>query len=142
MKNYYFTGMIGAALMFVSLNVNAQSQSLQVMNQEKEVLTIQTQLKNKQIALEKEKLDNAQILEKTNGLNKKSNENSLVLNSSKPGSAADDAKNAAKILKKTESANKELRKSNAKIASIQKDIDRLENKLNRLNYTVDVTKKD
>lgn len=142
MKNYYFTGIIGVALMFISLNANAQSQSLQVMNQEKEVLTIQTQLKNKQIALEKAKLDNAQLLEKANNLNSKSNGNALVLNSSKPDSAADDAKDAAKILKKTESANKELRKSNAKLASIQKDIDRLENKLNKLNYTVDVTKKD
>ncbi|WP_415326389.1 hypothetical protein [Chryseobacterium sp. MMS23-Vi53] len=142
MKNYYFAGLFGAALLFVSLNVNAQSQNLKVMDQQKEVLTLQTQLQNKQIALEKEKLDNAKILEKANSLNSKSNGNTFVLNSSKPDSAADDAKDAVKILKKTESANKDLQKSNAKIASIQRDIDRLQNKLNKLNYTVDVMKKD
>ncbi len=139
MEKNYLTGLFGLILLFFSLNMNAQSQTIKSMDQQKAVLQLQTQLKSKQISLEKEKLKNAQILQRTNNLNNKSNDSDVTLNSATPGSSVDQAKDAVRALKRTESANKDLDKSNKKIESLENDIQRIQTKLQKMNYTVDIT---
>ncbi|SEW32606.1 hypothetical protein SAMN05421841_2316 [Chryseobacterium wanjuense] len=137
MEKNYLTGLFGLILLFFSLNMNAQS--LKSMDQQKAVLELQTQLKTKQISLEKEKLKNAQILQRTNNLNNKSNDTDVTLNSATPNSSVDQAKDAVRALKRTESANRDLDKSNKKIQSLENDIQRIQAKLQKMNYTVDIT---
>lgn len=137
MEKNYLTGLFGLILLFFSLNMNAQS--LKSMDQQKAVLELQTQLKTKQISLEKEKLKNAQILQRTNDLNNKSNDTDVTLNSATPNSSVDQAKDAVRALKRTESANRDLDKSNKKIQSLENDIQRIQAKLQKMNYTVDIT---
>lgn len=137
MEKNYLTVLFGLILLFFSLNMNAQS--LKSMDQQKAVLELQTQLKTKQISLEKEKLKNAQILQRTNNLNNKSNDTDVTLNSATPNSSVDQAKDAVRALKRTESANRDLDKSNKKIQSLENDIQRIQAKLQKMNYTVDIT---
>src|SRR5690349_6052781 len=130
MEKNYLTGLFGLILLFFSLNMNAQS--LKSMDQQKAVLELQTQLKTKQISLEKEKLKNAQILQRTNNLNNKSNDTDVTLNSATPNSSVDQAKDAVRALKRTESANRDLDKSNKKIQSLENDIQRIQAKLQKM----------
>lgn len=138
MKKSYFTGALCAALLFLSFSAKAQLQDVNVMTQQRDVLKLYTELMDKQISLEKEKQNNAKILNKTEGLNNQSDRKTDKFSASDPNSTAKDAKKTAKLLRQTESANKELQKSNNRIASMEGDIKKLQVQLDRLKYTVEV----
>ena len=71
----------------------------------------------------KEQQDNSKIKEKVEGLNNKSDRKTDNFSSSdSPESTAKDAKKTAKLLKETQSANKDLAKSNDKIIDLETDI--------------------
>ncbi len=139
MKKTYFTGIFGASLLFLSLGLKAQE--LNAMTQQREVLKVYTDLIDKQIDLEKEKQNNIKILDKTKDLNHKSERKTDRFNSSDPNSTADDARKTAKLLKRTESANKELQRSNNKIVDMEGDIRKLQMKLEKLKYAVELKEK-
>lgn len=141
MKNYYLAGIFGVSLLFFSFNGKAQMRDLDAMTQQRDVLKVYTDLMEKQISLEKEKQNNIKILDKTKGLNYKSEKKTDSFSSSDPNSTANDAKKTAKLLKQTESANKELDKSNNKIVDIEGDIRKLQIKLEKLKYAVELKEK-
>ena len=113
------------------------------MKEQSEVMKLSTDLLNYQIDLEKEKQNNAKISASVESLNKKSNSEADGYHcSNDPKSTPKDAKNAAKILKLTESANKDLERSNNKMIDIEADIRKLEKKLEKLRYTVEIKERN
>ncbi|GAB0155970.1 hypothetical protein CHRYSEOSP005_12320 [Chryseobacterium sp. Alg-005] len=141
MKNYYFTGIFGASLLFFSFSAKAQMQDVSAMTQQRDVLKLYTDLMDKQINLEKEKQNNAKILGKTEGLNNLSDKKTDKFSASDPSSTAKDARKTAKLLRQTESANKELQKSNYRIVNMEGEIKKLQMQLDRLKYAVEVKEK-
>lgn len=128
-------------LMTISFQANAQQQDLSVMKLQAEALKLTTDLMNKNIDLEKEKQNNVKISGDVESYNKKSDNKTDDFSASDPESTAKDAKNTAKVLKKTETANKNLEKSNYKIIDLEGDVKKLEMKLDKLKYTVEVKEK-
>ena len=139
MKKNVITAMFCIGLGVFSVQMNAQD--LNVMKEQREVLKLHTDLMDKKIDLEKENQNNAKIKGTAEGLNNKSDKKTDNFSSSDAASTAKDAKNTAKLLKKTESANKDLDRSNNKVISLEADIRKLETKLDRLKYTIEVKEK-
>ena len=141
-KKYFLASVFIIAFSIFSGNLKAQDKDIAVMKQQSEVLKLSTDLMNYQIDLEKERQNNVKIQASVESLNKKSNDEAEDYHSSeKPKDTAKDAKNAAKILKLTESANKDLERSNNKLIDIEGSIKKVEKKLEKLNYTVEVKEK-
>ena len=94
---------------------------------------------SKKIDLEKERQINLKIAEEVKTLDRKSDRTTNKFSPSDPRSTAKDAKHAEKVLRRTEVANRDLRKSNLKIEKIEKDIKKLEEKLAKLHYTIEIS---
>ena len=141
MKKYFLTTALTLGFAVFSLNVNAQEQDIDVMKKQSEVLKLSTDLMNKRIDLEKEKQSNAKISDNVESLNRKSNRSTNDFESSDAESTANDAKKTAKILKQTESANRNLDRSNSRSIDLEGDIRKLEMRLEKLPYTVELKEK-
>lgn len=139
MKKYFFMTMLGIGI--AGFTNSAKAQEIELMKEQKEVLELNTDLIEKKIELQKEMLDNIKIRETVDELNRKSDKKTDQFDISTPKATAKEAKNTAKILRKTESANHDLYKSNRKVADIEEDIRRIEAKLERLQYDVNFVKK-
>ncbi|MBE2274189.1 MAG: hypothetical protein IAE62_07960 [Flavobacteriales bacterium] len=141
-KNLLTSSALVLSFTLISFNAKAQENDISVMKQQSEVLKLNADLMDKKIDWEKEKQNNTKIQASVASLNKKSdNETDDYHPSKDPKDTAKDAKNAAKILKLTESANKDLERSNNKMIDIEGDIRKLEKKLEKLKYTVELKEK-
>lgn len=116
--------------------VSAQDQNLNELNQKADLLKISADLFSKKIHHEKERLHNLELAKKVEVLNSKSNKITNRFAPSSPKETAKDAKSAAKILRETESANRNLRKSNLKILDLEKDLLKIEEKLSKYDYAL------
>lgn len=141
-KNLLTSSALVLSFTLISFNSKAQENDINVMKQQSEVLKLNADLMDKKIDWEKEKQNNTKIQASVASLNKKSdNETDDYHPSKDPKDTAKDAKNAAKILKLTQSANKDLERSNNKMIDIEGDIRKLEKKLEKLKYTVELKEK-
>ena len=141
-KNLLTSSALVLSFTLISFNAKAQENDISVMKQQSEFLKLNADLMDKKIDWEKEKQNNTKIQASVASLNKKSdNETDDYHPSKDPKDTAKDAKNAAKILKLTESANKDLERSNNKMIDIEGDIRKLEKKLEKLKYTVELKEK-
>lgn len=141
-KNLLTSSALVLSFTLISFNAKAQENDINVMKQQSEVLKLNADLMDKKIDWEKEKQNNTKIQASVASLNKKSDNETDDYHSSKdPKDTAKDAKNAAKILKLTQSANKDLERSNNKMIDIEGDIRKLEKKLEKLQYTVELKEK-
>lgn len=129
-----FLGMAGFA-------TKVKSQSVAEIKEKQELLKVYSELFNKNLELAKEKENNVKIAAEVNSLNKKSDRKTDKFTSSDPNSTSQDAKNTAKLLKKTESANKDLLKSNTKIKSIEAEISRIVTKMESYKYVIEIKNK-
>lgn len=120
-------------------SVNAQN--IEEMKVQKEVLSLHTSMMEKKIDLEKEKLNNTKLKDAAEGLNRKSDRQTNDYKPSDANSTMTDAKKTAKTLKKTESANKDLDRSNNRIISYEADIRKIQTKLDRLKYDIEIKEK-
>lgn len=124
------------AFIIYSPAVSAQDQNLNELNQKADLLKISADLFSKKIDHEKERLHNLELAKKVEVLNSKSNKITNRFAPSSPKETAKDAKSAAKILRETESANRNLRKSNLKILDLEKDLLKIEEKLSKYGYAL------
>ena len=111
------------------------------MKLQKEVVDIHSDILAKKMTLEKEREANVKLKSSVEDLNKQSNRYTDKYASSSPNDTAKDAKKTSRVLRKTESANKDLDRSNSKIICYEADIKKLENKLDRLKYIVEIKEK-
>lgn len=123
----------------ISVAGNAQEQNLKILRQQSQVVKFNGDLGNKKIDLEKERQINLKIAEEVKTLDKKSDRATNKFSPSDPKSTAKDARDAAKVLRRTEVANRDLRRSNMKIERIERDIKKLEEKLDKLQYTIEIS---
>lgn len=123
----------------ISVAGNAQEQNLKILRQQSQVVKFNGNLVNKKIDLEKERQINLKIAEEVKTLDKKSDRATNKFSPSDPKSTAKDARDAAKVLRRTEVANRDLRRSNMKIERIERDIKKLEEKLDKLQYTIEIS---
>lgn len=123
----------------ISVAGNAQEQNLKILRQQAQVVKFNGDLGNKKIHLEKERQINLKIAEEVKTLDKKSDRATNKFSPSDPKSTAKDARDAAKVLRRTEVANRDLRRSNMKIERIERDIKKLEEKLDKLQYTIEIS---
>ena len=122
----------------ISVAGSAQEQNL-ILRQQAQVVKFNGDLVNKKIDLEKERQINLKIAEEVKTLDKKSDRATNKFSPSDPKSTAKDARDAAKVLRRTEVANRDLRRSNMKIERIERDIKKLEEKLDKLQYTIEIS---
>ena len=106
----------------ISVAGNAQEQNLKILRQQYKVVKFNGDLGNKKIDLEKERQINLKIAEEVKTLDKKSDRATNKFSPSDPKSTAKDARDAAKVLRRAELANRDLRRSNMKIEQIERDI--------------------
>ena len=123
----------------ISVAGSAQEQNLKILRQQAQVVKFNGDLVNKKIDLEKERQINLKIAEEVKTLDKKSDRATNKFSPSDPKSTAKDARDAAKVLRRTEVANRDLRRSNMKIERIERDIKKLEEKLDKLQYTIEIS---
>lgn len=123
----------------ISVAGSAQEQNLKILRQQSQVVKFNGDLGNKKIDLEKERQINLKIAEEVKTLDKKSDRATNKFSPSDPKSTAKDARDAAKVLRRTEVANRDLRRSNMKIERIERDIKKLEEKLDKLQYTIEIS---
>lgn len=126
--------------LLISLSFSAQE--LEVLKAKKEVLNLNVDLIEKKIDLLKEQQNNEKLKLKASELDKISSESA----SNKTAEAnteeqTKEAKKLAKQLKQSESANKNLTRSNDRIIDLEGDIKKIELKLERLKYEVEVKEK-
>lgn len=139
MKKYLFMMVFCTGAAVFSNQIKAQE--IDVLMQQKEVLKLTTDLLERKIELEKETRNNTKIRGNVEKLNKKSDKMTDQFGLSTPIATAEDAKSTAKMLKKTESANRELFKSDNKLINIEAEIKKIELKLERMQYDVAIVKK-
>lgn len=126
--------------LLISLSFSAQE--LEVLKAKKEVLNLNVDLIEKKIDLLKEQQNNEKLKLKASELDKISSESAA--NKSAEANTEEqtkEAKKLAKQLKQSESANKSLNRSNDRIIDLEGDIKKIELKLERLKYEVEVKEK-
>lgn len=138
MKTKFIALLFALGFVMISINGNAQKQDLKTLKQQSQVVKLNADLVAKKIDLEKERQNNIKIADEVKYLDKKADKTTNKFSPSDPKTTAKDARNAAKLLRQTESANKDLRRSNLKLEKIERDILKLEEKLNKLQYAVEI----
>ncbi len=133
----------GAAFLLISAGTSAlYAQSAAEMKKQVETLKLQTEILNKKIDLENEKTRNEKLKGNVEKINARADRKTGDYSSSNdPGATAKDAKNAAKLLKETESVNRDLQRSSTKMVDLTADIQKLQIKLDRQTYKVEITEK-
>ncbi len=139
MKTKFISFLFAFGFLMISVAGNAQEQNLKILRQQSQVVKFNGNLVNKKIDLEKERQINLKIAEEVKTLDKKSDRATNKFSPSDPKSTAKDARDAAKVLRRTEVANRDLRRSNMKIERIERDIKKLEEKLDKLQYTIEIS---
>ena len=139
MKTKFISFLFAFGFLMISVAGNAQEQNLKILRQQSQVVKFNGDLGNKKIDLEKERQINLKIAEEVKTLDKKSDRATNKFSPSDPKSTAKDARDAAKVLRRTEVANRDLRRSNMKIERIERDIKKLEEKLDKLQYTIEIS---
>lgn len=129
------------AIGFSTISYHLRAQNISELNDQKEVLELFRDLMDKKIDLAKENEENSKIAKDVVNLNKKSDKSTTQYSPSDPETTATDAKKTARILRKVEDANRDLTKSNGKILDIESDIKKLEMKLDKLSYTIELKAK-
>lgn len=139
MKKYVLMIVLCTGISVFNNKINAQD--IDVLVQQKEVLKLTAELVDRKIEWEKETYNNNKIKENVEKLNKKSDKMTDQFGLSTPIATAEDAKSTAKMLKKTEAANRDLFKSNNKLINIEAEIKKIQLKLERMQYDVAIVKK-
>ncbi len=139
MKNF----ITGAAFLLISAGGSMlYAQSAAEMKKQIETLKLQTEILNKKIDLENERTKNEKLKNNADKINAKADRRTGNYSSSDdPSATANDAKNAAKLLKETESANRDLQRSATRMVDLTADIQKLQIKLDRQPYQVEITRK-
>ena len=138
MKAKFISFIFALSFVMISINGIAQQQDLKTLKQQSQVVRFNADLVAKRIDLEKERQHNLKLSEEVKYLDKKSNRATNKFSPSDPRTTAKDARNAAKLLRQTEAANQDLRRSNLKIQKMERDILKLEEKLKNLQYSVEI----
>ena len=138
MKAKFISLIFALGFVMISITVTAQQQDLKTLKQQSQVVRLNADLVAKRIDLEKERQHNLKLSEEVKYLDKKSNRATNKFSPSDPRTTAKDARSAAKLLRQTETANKDLRRSNLRIEKMERDILKLEEKLKNLQYAVEI----
>ena len=138
MKAKFISLIFALSFVMISINGTAQQQDLKTLKQQSQVVRFNADLVAKRIDLEKERQHNLKLSEEVKYLDKKSNRATNKFSPSDPRTTAKVARNAAKLLRQTEAANQDLRRSNLKIQKMERDILKLEEKLKNLQYSVEI----
>lgn len=138
MKAKLISLVFALSFVIISISGNAQQQDLKTLKQQSQVVRLNADLVAKKINLEKERQHNLKLSEEVKYLDKKSNRATNKFSPSDPKTTAKDARSAAKLLRQTEAANKDLRRSNLKIQKMERYILKLEEKLKNLQYSVEI----
>lgn len=131
-------------LFFAGICIGAtqlMAQTIEEIQQKKELFKVYTEMLDKNLELAKEKETNVKLTETVNSLNRKSDRKTDNFSSSDPKNTYDDAKRTGKLLKQTEVANKDLAKSNSKIKNIEEDLRKIVMKMEKYNYVVEIKNK-
>lgn len=121
---------------------NLFAQNLETLKNQKEAVEIQLDLLDKKNDLEKAKIEKQKREEKAVDLNNKANnKGDKFKGAENADKTSDDAKAAAKAFKKAENANKSLERSNDRIIDLEADIKKLESKLDRAKFSVELKEK-
>ena len=140
MKKYLLSTVVVFGL--AAFTSNVQAQDLNTMKKQRETLKTSLDLFDKEIELLSEKQNNEKKVELANSLNRKADKTSDGFSKSdNVKNVANNAKDAARALKKSESANKDVLKSNNKIVDLEADVRKLKLKLDAMEYRVEVTQK-
>ena len=124
-----------------NLETTTKAQDLKEIQQKKELFKVYTQLLDKNVELAKERQNNVQLTAIVNSLNKKSDKKTDKFTSSDPENTSTDARNTAKLLKQTESANRDLAKSNSKIKSLEAEVRKIVMKMEKFDYVIEIKNK-
>ena len=138
MKAKFISLIFALSFVMISINGTAQQQDLKTLKQQSQVVRFNADLVAKRIDLEKERQHNLKLSEEVKYLDKKSNRATNKFSPSDPRTTAKDARSAAKLLRQTETANKDLRSSNFRIEKMERVILKLEEKLKNLQYAVEI----
>lgn len=141
MKKHLLSAALVMGFSLFSVTMNAQKTDIDVMKKQYEVLKLNSDLMNKKIELEREMQSHGKMKDNAESLNRKANRSTDNYRSSDAESTANDAKKTAKVLKQTESANRNLERSNNRIIDLQGEIRKIELKLERLPFTVELKEK-
>ncbi len=134
-----FTILLFAGVCIFGTQIKAQD--LKEIQQKKELFKVYTQLLDKNVELAKERQNNVQLTAIVNSLNKKSDKKTDKFTSSDPENTSTDARNTAKLLKQTESANRDLAKSNSKIKSLEAEVRKIVMKMEKFDYVIEIKNK-
>lgn len=137
-KNLFAALLLTVAASFTQ---NLKAQNVTDIKEKQELIKLYSSYLQKNADLAKEKEVNDKLSDEAKALNKKSNRETDNFTASDPSSTSLDAKETAKLLKKTEAENKNLHKSNERIISIESDIKKLENKMDGSKYEIEIKKK-